>query len=255
MADVTIKGLEELRASLSSFSDRRFAAAIATALTRTAVRVRDQMRRDMETELDRPTPYTLGSLYSTVATADRMQSAVRFKDDRSVSKGGTPATYYMLPNVEGGQRKAKGLEKALRAAGHLPDGWLVVPGQGIVLDNHGNVSRGQIIQVLSQLRITMLAGSTRNMGFGKAAIAAQRKAGGRYFVVKPGGNTQPGVYHREFIGENITPVFIFVRGATYRRRFMFYEHGQDGVGNTLVPEIRRSVQEHIAKLAAKAAKR
>ena len=248
MTDITVKGLEELRATLTEFSDRRFAAAIATALSRTAVQVRDKMRQEMVRTLDRPTPYTINSLYTVPATADRLEAKVRFKDDRAVSSG-TPATYYMTPNVEGGQRRAKGLEKALRTVGVLPDGWLVVPGPGAVLDSYGNVSRGQIVQVLSQLRITIVAGSTRNMAFGKASIAAQRKAGGRYFVMKPGGKAAPGVYQREFMGSNITPVLLFVRSATYRKRFAFYDQGQSAAAPILTAEIERSVQEHIARLA------
>lgn len=250
MTNVTIKGLEELRKSLDGFSDRRFNAAIATAMSRTAVIVRDKMRQQMTSELDRPTAYTLNSLYTVPATADRLQALVRFKDTRAVSSG-TPATYYMLPNVEGGQRRVKGLERNLQAVGVLPTGWLVMPGQGAVLDSHGNMSRGQIIQILSQLRITLLAGSTRNMRFGKDSIAAQRKAGGRYFVMPVGGKTQPGIYQREFIGNQITPVAIFVNGATYRKRFRFYEDGEAIARLHLQQQIERAVAEHIQKLKVK----
>jgi hypothetical protein len=42
---ITATGLRELRAELKDFSDRRFAAACATALTRTASKVRDDMLR------------------------------------------------------------------------------------------------------------------------------------------------------------------------------------------------------------------
>ena len=250
MTAVTIKGLEELRAKLAAFSDRRFNAAIATAMSRTAVIVRDKMRAQMAQELDRPTPYTLNSLYTVPATAEKLQALVRFKDDRAVSSG-TPATYYMLPNVEGGKRRVKGLERNLHIVGILPSDWLVVPGQGAVIDSYGNMSRGQIIQILSQLRITILAGSTRNMRWDKNSIAAQRKAGGRYFVIPPGGRTQPGIYQREFVGKNITPVAIFVKGATYRKRFRFYEEGEAIARVHLQQQIERAVAEHIQKLKVK----
>jgi hypothetical protein len=251
MTNVTINGLEELRKALDGFSDRRFNAAIATAMSRTAVIVRDKMRQQMTSELDRPTAYTLNSLYTVPATADKLQALVRFKDTRAVSSG-TPATYYMLPNVEGNPRRQKGFEVNLHAAGLLPTGWLVMPGQGAILDSHGNMSRGQIIQILSQLRITMVAGSTRNMSFeAREQIRAQRKAGGRYFVMPVGSRIQPGIYQREFMGNNITPVAIFVKGATYRKRFKFYEDGDAIARQHLEVQVNRALAEHIEKLKVK----
>ena len=81
--------------------------------------------------------------------------------------------------------------------------------------------------MLSQLRITLVAGYTRNMAFdARKQIRAQRKAGGRFFVVQPGGKMTPGVYQREFTGRNIAPVFVFVKATAYRRRFDFYGHGR-----------------------------
>ena len=116
-------------------------------------------------------------------------------------------------------RSMKALERALVAAKAMPPGMLAVPGQGARLDRHGNVDRGQIVQVLSQLRITMTAGYTRNMSRDpRAAIRAQQRAGGRFFVAKPGGRLHAGVYQRELLGRNITPVFLFVRSAHYKVR-------------------------------------
>jgi hypothetical protein len=177
---------------------------------------------------------------------------VWFKDDRAASQQGTPATHYLLPQVRGGERGLKRAEQQLRMAGHLPGGYVTVPGQGARLDRYGNMERGQWIQILSQLRIPTVSGFTRNMPFdARKQIAAQRKAGGRFFVVPPGGRIAPGVYQREFAGMGITPVLIFVKRAAYQRRFDF-----DGIGNRfaaqrLPVEMRRSIDEHIARLAAR----
>lgn len=239
-----------LRASLAEFSDRRFAATMATALTRTASQVRQELRRDMPQRLDRPTPWTLNSLFVRAATAQKLEAEVNFKDDRAATGGGTPATYYLLPNVEGGARRTKRFEVALRAAGALPAGFFVVPGAGAKLDAYGNVSRGQVVQILSQLRIQLVAGSQRNMSYNaRSQIAAQRRAGGRFFVVKPGqAALQPGIYQRELIGRNVTPVFIFARRATYRRRYDFYGLSQKLTQQILPAEIARSIQQSIARM-------
>jgi hypothetical protein len=252
---IVVQGLEQLRRQLTEFSDRRFEAAIATALTRTAVAMRDEMRREVLPQVfDRPTPYTLNSLYVRPATAQRLSATVEFKDELAVSQQGTPATNYLLPHVQGGARRTKRLEAALQAIGVLQQGWYAVPGQGARLDGYGNVSRGQITEILSQLRIQLVGGFSRNMSFNASkALAAQRRAGGRYFAVPVGdpAGRQPGVYQREFMGRNITPVFVFVRVAAYRRRFDFYGELQRRAQARLPVEIERAVREHIARLASR----
>ena len=259
--------IDEVRQQFAEFSDRRFNAAMATALTRTAVQVRNAVQAEMPRVLDRPTPYTTRQLRYVPAKADRLAAAVGFNvatitDERNavigfrdLGPGETPAGKYLTPQIEGGSRRLKRLEVALRAAGALPDGWLTVPGQGARLDAYGNVSKGQVVQVLSQLRIQLVAGSSRNMSFdARKQINAQRKAGGRFFVVKPGeGKLQPGVYQREFIGRNITPIFIFVRSASYKRRFDFDGLSRRVADATLPQEIDRALSESLARLRARGA--
>jgi len=257
--------IAQVRAQVAQFSDRRFKAAMATALTRTAVQVRAGVQAEMPRVLDRPTPYTMRQLRYVGASADRLAAAVGFNvvsvtDERGarigfrdLGQGETPAGKYLQPNIDGGTRRVKRLEEALRAQGALPDGWLVVPGQGATIDAYGNVARGQVVQVLAQLRIQLLSGTTRNMSFdARKQITAQRKAGGRFFVIPPGkGKQQPGIYQREFNGRNITPVFIFVRGATYRRRFDFDSLAKRLADQTLPGEVQRAVNESLARLSAR----
>lgn len=247
---VDVEGVDEATMALTRrFSERRLNAAAATALTLTAKDAQAEVRREMLQVFDRPTPYTMNSLFVRPATAQQVQAEVFFKDDRAGS--GTPATEFLLPQVEGGGRRTKRLEVALRAAGALPDGWFVAPGLGARLDAYGNVSRGQIIQVLSQLRITLVAGATRNMSFdARKAINAQKLAGGRFFVIRPGAGAQPGVYQRDFIGRNITPVFIFVRKATYRPRLDFYGVVRRVAAQRLPVHLARAIEASAQRLEA-----
>jgi hypothetical protein len=262
MLSVEFSGLKELRSQLTEFSDRRLSAAVATALTRTAVDARAEGQRFLRQALDRPKPFTINSLKYVPATAQRPVAAVglgvvaitdqvgnvlRYQD---LGEGERPAGKYLGPMIRGGQRHSKGVEGALRAAGVLPAGWFVVPGAGALLDAYGNVSPGQIVQILSQLRIQQWSGTTRNMSFeaGKQ-IAAQRKAGGRFFVVPVGSRQQPGVYQREFMGRNVTPVMIFVRGAVYRNRLDLPGTLQRRADEQLPREMARSIEEQLQRLA------
>lgn len=264
MLQINIQGLDQLRQQLDGFSDRRFAAAVATALTRTAVAVRGEMRGVVQSTFDRPTPYTMRQLRYVAASADRLAAAVGFdisaitdirgEVQRFESGADTPASKYLMPNITGGDRRLKRVEVLLKAAGHLPDGYLSVPGQGARLDAFGNIERGQLVQILSQLRITAEAGYTRNMSRdARKQLGAQRKAGGRFFVMPVGGRVQAGVYQRELLGRNITPVLVFVRKASYRPRFDFYGIARRLAEPRLRAELQRSFAEHAARLKARAA--
>lgn len=238
-------GLVEALQTVQGLSERRLAAVKATASTRTAVLVREAERAAMRQVFDRPTPYTLNSIFVKPATAQSPVAEVYVKDDRAGS--GTPATKYLLPQVEGGARRFKKLEGALLAVGAMPSGWYIVPGAGARLDAYGNVSPGQVIQILSQLRITMVSGFTRNMSFNKTKeIAAQRKAGGRFYV-RPVGKPKPGIYQREFIGRNTTPVFTFVKAVRYRPRFDFDGTARRVAEAELGPQYARALAESIAR--------
>jgi len=257
--NVQIEGLKEVQASLRGFSDRRMAAAVATALTRTAVEVKDGVRAKLPSIFDRPTPYTLNSIFVRPARADRLEAETYFKDDSATSKQGIAATKYLLPEVHGGPRRAKRFERALQMAGHLPAGMFIVPGADAQLDAYGNMSTGQIIQILSQLRITLTAGHTRNMplptkGNERKVINAQRKAGGRYFVIKPGTKgAKPGIYRREFIGNNITPIAMFVRAPSYAARFDFDAIAAGIANERLQPNLDSAIAESVGRLAARGA--
>jgi len=250
---VRISGVEELRSNLQDFSARRMNAAIATALTRTAVQVRDTVKRQLPVVFDRPTPYTMNSLYVKGATASRLAAETYFKDDRATSRAGTPSVRFLMPHVEGGARRIKRFERALQITGNMPDGWQAVPAKGARLDAWGNISLGQIVQILSQLRVTLVAGHARNMSFlARKQIAAQRKAGGRFFVVMPGSGLQPGIYQRELIGRNITPVMIYVRHSTYTKRFDFDGMAGREAMARLPENVGVAIAEQLERLAMKA---
>lgn len=265
--DVKVAGLAEVRAQLAEMSDRRFAAAVATGITRTAVQARQALREELPRAFDRPTTYTLNQARYTPATAQRLWADVGFdidavQDARGAvtgyrKTGDTPASKYLAPGVEGGPRNTKRFERAMQAAGYLPAGWVAAPGPFAKLDAWGNVSKGQIIQILSQLRVQLVAGTTRNMARpddkrgAASARAAIKRAGGRYFVQPVGakGIKQPGVYLRDpFGGRAPMLVMAFVRTPSYTRRLDFDGLMRRVADQHLGDNINRSLGESLARL-------
>lgn len=279
-----IKGMKELQANLKDMSDRRIKAAVATALTRTVVKVRDHVKTAMTTSLDRPTPYTMRQLKYVAATAQRPVAAVGFgvvaiTDQlgnvmryQDLGPGETPAGRYLHPQIHGGPRRNKPFENHLRTVGVLPSGWFAVPGERAKMDSYGNQSVGEIRQILSWFDAAeMTAGSTQNMrqkGRDKRIKGTKKTAGFEYFVVKAGatrsftrgnGNTgshkmQPGIYRRTMLamGSRIEPVVIFVTQAKYRQRFDFYGIAKREGDRILPVELTKAVNESLARMNGKA---
>lgn len=264
-------GLSEAQRTLAEgLSSRRLNAAMATALTRTALDIREEVKREMRAVFDRPTRFTLDAVYVNPALGSQpvpgalfgeglkrrgsrakfLEAEVELKDDFGYTEP------YLRAQVTGGQRRLKGLEVALKAANILPAGWLAVPGKDTRRDAYGNVSSGVVRQVLSQLRLARLEGDKTNLSFdARKQINAQRKAGGRFFAVKPGAKSKlpPGVYQREFFVREASLIFLFVASATYRKRLDFYGIANRIARERLPVQMQRAIQDHLARVAAKGA--
>ena len=135
---------------------RRGPVVAAIALTRTAKDVQAAIKEEMRSVFDRPTNYALNGTFLKTATRDRLEARVWVKDNPFGN--GTPADRFLGPQIFGGARGHKGMERLLQANGMMPQGWFAVPGDGADLDASGNVRRGQIRQMLSQLKVQRGAG-------------------------------------------------------------------------------------------------
>lgn len=249
---IQLEGLDALRRQLDSFSDRRFRAAVATTLTRVAGQVRQAWRTELQAELDRPTPLTRNAPISTRADATRLRAEV-FLRDRLASGGITPAEYIATQEM-GGDRRLRKFEQALVAAGAMPAGSRAVPGRGALLDAFGNVRRQQIVQVLNQLGGGALSvGYRQVIGRTTARRQAAAARSGRQYIALPRGNgTLPaGIYTRA--GRELRAVFFFVAAVRYRRRTGLADAAKRVADSRLGAEMKRAVDEHLARLAARGA--
>ena len=230
--------LEKLVAWSKVVGEEQVPFATALTLTRTGQDVKAEVDRQLPQVFDNPTAYTQAGFRLYPATKRNLRALVTFRED---------ARHFLNAQVTGGQRSMKALERALQATKALPPGMMAVPAQGARLDRYGNVDRGQIVQVLSQLRITMTAGYSRNMSHdARAAIRAQKRAGGRFFVPKPGSSLHPGVYQRELLGRNIAPVFLFVRSANYKVRLPVDEIARRVIGLRLADNFEAAWKQALA---------
>ncbi len=214
----------------------KFAAAVA--LTKTAQDVKAQLATEIDRVFDRPTPYTQRSLFMRGASVAKLEAMVWLKDEST--GGGTPATKYLLPQIEGGRRGLKGFEARLVRQGIMAPTERAVPGAGAVIDRYGNMSRGQIVKILSQLGNRAFSGDYSVATNSKRSRAKRAQeayfvstgAGGTITIVngemrKGNGRTghlARGIWVRRNFGawgSAIKPVLLFVRSVSYRRLFKF----------------------------------
>lgn len=240
-------------------SERRVRMAGVIALTKTAVDVREAERAEMRDVFDRPTPFTMNALFVKPATMEQPSARVGFKEESSQRR----ALNWLQWHISGGARTQTAYEKLLKRAGAMRSDQRAVPGAGARLDAFGNISRGQLVQILSQLRIDTTAGSTRSLprvfkednaktARYKAGVIrrAYGRAGGQYVAMPNGrGKLKPGIYlhgARDFgagvgLGRSgrMTPVLVFVSRAQY-------EAGRFDFGYVAQLAIQRRLPVHLS---------
>jgi hypothetical protein len=241
--------------------------ATAKALTKTAQAVREAERREMASVFDRPTPWTLNSLFVKPANKVTLSAEVAFK---GAAAKGTPYDRALAHHIRGGTREWKRMELALKRLGVLPSTWAAVPGEAAKLDGYGNMSRGQVVQILSYLQAFGEQGYKANMtAKGRARLARRgrteggfaRIGGVEYFVSRGPGNwfggrswkngrgqhLAPGVWQKSGIhGVKVRPVLMFVSTPSYRVRLAFYDVGSRVASTTFPIEFQKSIAEAMA---------
>lgn len=229
--------ISAVQAALKKTEREQIPFATALALTKTAQLVKKGEISVMKRNLDRPTQFTLNSLFVKPATKANQQARVWFKD---FAPKGTPACDYLQPQVQGGQRRLKRHEKALIARGYMKSGQFAVPGSGAKMDQYGNMKRTQYVQILSQLRAFGEQGYQANATGSKRS--KRKRASGAYFVANING--EDGVWQRvqSAFGDGARAVLIFTdRDPSYRVRFPFFKVAENIVKANYEREFKKAM--------------
>jgi hypothetical protein len=223
---VDTREIERAMSRLSADARRQIPFATALALTRTAKAAEKDLRNEIRTEFDRPTPYIQRGTFIVPAKKNNLQAEVGMIDKPKGTNNASPAVY-VREQFGGGVRGQKPYERALQAIGALPPGWTAQPAAGIKLDRYGNPDRRTITETLGALKrgVSVFAGK------GKRASMVG------YFVVKPGAtdarvrHLKPGVYRRIQRGNEraVQPLFVFAQSARYQQRIDLLRLGQQTI--------------------------
>lgn len=257
MLKVSFSGLRERLQTLDRLEREQLPFAAALALTRTAQVVAEDLRAEMRTVFDRPTPATLDSLFIQPATKQKMEALVFIKDGRSGTAAGgvagqagrwgkgRAAIKWLTPEVFGGPRDDKGVEAMLRRRGVLAQGQYVVPGERMQLDQYGNIPRGKLNQILSG------AGLFTEQGYNANATGSKRSRakgnGSRYFVLHDS-NRQPfAIAERTGSGRaGLRVVMAFTKRPTYSKALDWFAIAERSAEAALPIEFEKAMAQALA---------
>jgi hypothetical protein len=183
MLDLKITtNIPEKVGKLALLTDLQFRYAVAQAMTDSAKAGQKAITDSMSRYIDRPTPFTQRSTYVSFANPTRMRAEVGFKQ---FATKGTPAGKYLSAMARGGDRSHKRSESVLRGAGAIGRGQYIVPRREWQGDPYGNVPRGTMTMVLSQLKAFNTAGATLNAS-NSARSRRKRETAGQFFMSRSG---------------------------------------------------------------------
>ncbi len=239
---VKIEGLDALTRTLKS-AERQVRFATSDSLNDVAFSVMRQGRDKMREIFDRPTPWTMRSWYVRKrATRDDLVVSVGLSDYLGGGRIGLGGPDKKLHHhFFGGSRSRKGLEMYLQSRGLMKPGEFLVPGAGARIDSYGNVSRGQIAQIMSQLKLgndpsSWSSGSARSRrsvaragrifwSFGASGgVTGYTVKNGEPVAIRSGTTRLPrGIWVAK--GGGVKAIFIVVHRAHYRKLFDLDEFG------------------------------
>lgn len=245
---ITLRGIEELRRGLTDLQQTQFPFAMKEALNATAAKVQSAVVNRMESDFDRPTPFTKNSMAIDYAKKTNLSARVHFKDPVRLSD----SQHYLYPSTYGVKRGFKKFEAALYSKGLLPSGWYAVPGKDQPLDAFGNVRAGLMSEISSWFEANPVRLGYKDNS--TAATRARKKRGTRstfgyeFFIVpKKNGRMLPGIYRRVFLGDQIKiySVFIFVPTSSvwYPAQYKFHATGRDVFSANLKPIFGEILQQ------------
>ena len=118
------------------------------------------------------------------------------------------------------------------------------------MDAYGNMSSGQIVQIVSYFKAFPEQGYRANMRDGGKRLAKDKRTGQKgfvYFVLpKRHGKLIPGVYQRFTFaaGSSVRAVMYFIKLPAYRARLDFYNI----VERAAIPEFNRSFERYARQI-------
>lgn len=218
-------------------TEKKFERAIKNALNDVVFMAKKDAGTRTQAVFDSPTPLTKNPALVDKAekTPRGMEARVYLKGKWDMATKGSGPAEYLRAQITGGKRRDKRSERLLKIKGILAQGYQTVPTKAY-RNRYGNITRGMIQKILSDLQAYSYSGTTEqnrptfaykklkgrnNYRFRKADKNIKggiARTQGRFYVI-PAGKRGAGIYERK--KKRPVMVMAFVPDPTYRKRYNF----------------------------------
>lgn len=226
-----------LERKLTALEREQLPFARSLAANEAAYLTSQTLRKLLPITLDQPTPFTVSGI--RYRKGDKRSPAAEIYISDDAAKGTSPAMY-LNALIRGQRRFQKRSERVLERAGILEsdEGWIPASRTGIKLNRYGNLTGGQLTQILSGIKAFGEEGFSANLT--PASRARGVKKGRAEYVVMRGRRFPRGVYQRygprrtakhkygalpagrKTLPRGIKPQLLFVELPTYSKQLDFY---------------------------------
>lgn len=278
--DIKPQGGDRYKRALAGLNSGQIAQATAEGINMALGRVKNAMRAEMQSVFDRPTNFILQSIQVKKATASNLNAEVV---PTYMGRKGVDPQDVLAAQEEGGRRRDKRSEVALRRAGILPNGYQTAipsdryggpyPGTD---DGHGNLKGSVLVQLIAYFQAFGVDGYRFNMtpnrmkalhqrggkgvrfmgpvkgiryivSYGDLRGGARRTARGDYD--QRASNLGPGIWAITGTGgADVRAVLMFVRVGNYKPRISLDAIGKRAGVDELIPRwIRGRVYDAFKK--------
>jgi hypothetical protein len=198
------KDLDRAQRAIGMLTQQQIEWTIADAMTAAAAHAADQLRSAIPRYVDRPTPRTKDSVFSSKATQRRLAVAVGFKGSpvfnlykqfqgfESTERNPRYPGGYLLSMVRGGARMPRSSERRLRAQGVLSGSrpaLIPTDADAVRYDQYGNATAAWVSTVLSRSGQLSTAGFTANRT--ASTRSRRRQSRSDYWFGAPAGGAKP----------------------------------------------------------------
>jgi hypothetical protein len=238
MIEINVKAdIKDAVRYLDNVQRKQIPFATSVALNETAKDVQAATYDQFRKSFDRPTPIVMKSLRIKYAKKTDLTAMVFMKDKGLGGKNANSMAEILGHEFSGGSRIHKKIEFVLQQWKFISTGEYVVPGAAARMDKYGNMSRGQIVQILSQIGVKQ-AGYDSNPTGSKRSKRNVAKAGTIFWSRGPEGKRIPlvdkatgikygytggnasrlakGAWIRD--GRSVHPILLVVKSTRYRKR-------------------------------------
>jgi hypothetical protein len=247
--DLQTTGLDRVIKGAEALTEQQLKWAVADAMSAAAKDSQENLKRVTPQYVDKPTPFTLNSIYRWpgYVKPDRLSVEVGFKDLKQKNQGST--RHYLLPMVQGTARPATRGEQRLRSISGF-GGMYYIPANyknsGINFNSYGNPVAGTHTRVLSRIKAFNLQGFNMNRSKPLAAGKADYFAA----VMPTAGGRKAGIYFR--VGRKKrgfhTSFYLTRKAPQYKATFPVSDILHRSFAQSYQAELRRNITRKVNRL-------